>query len=81
VRDALAYGVRVTGCTVHLIDAGIDTGPIIAQAAVEIEPADDEASLHHRIKDVERALLVEWVGRIARGGLVVSGRTVSVGQS
>lgn len=79
VRDALAYGARVTGCTVHVVDAGVDSGPIIAQAAVEVRPGDDEASLHERIKVVERALLVEWVGRIAREGMRVEGRQVSVG--
>ena len=79
VRDALAYGVRVTGCTLHVVDAGVDTGPIIAQVAVSVEPADDEASLHERIKVAERALLVDWVGRIARGSLTVDGRHVTVG--
>ena len=76
VRDALAHGVRVTGCTVHLLDAGVDTGPIIAQAAVEVADDDDEASLHERIKVVERALLVDVVGRLARGGADVEGRRV-----
>jgi len=79
VRDALAYGVRVTGCTVHLVDEGIDTGPIIAQRAVEVLDDDDEASLHERIKTVERALLVDVVGRIARGDLTVEGRRVRLG--
>lgn len=78
VRDALAHGVRVTGCTLHLVDAGVDTGPIIAQAAVVVEPDDDEASLHERIKVAERELLVDWVGRIARGTLVVKERRVVV---
>lgn len=78
VRDALAHGVRVTGCTLHLVDAGVDTGPIIAQAAVVVEANDDEGSLHERIKSVERDLLVEWVGRIARGTLTVTGRHVVV---
>jgi phosphoribosylglycinamide formyltransferase-1 len=76
VRDALAHGVRVTGCTVHVVDAGVDTGPIVAQRVVEVASDDDEASLHERIKTVERALLVDVVGRIARGGLVVDGRRV-----
>ncbi|WP_249051483.1 phosphoribosylglycinamide formyltransferase [Cellulomonas fimi] len=78
VRDALAHGVTVTGCTLHVVDAGVDTGPIVAQAAVAVEPDDDEASLHERIKVVERALLVDWVGRIARGALTVEGRRVVV---
>lgn len=79
VRDALAHGVKVTGCTVHLVDAGVDTGPIIAQHAVEVRPDDDETSLHERIKTVERALLVDVVGRVAREGLRVEGRTVRLG--
>lgn len=78
VRDALGYGVKVTGCTLHLVDAGVDTGPIIAQAAVPVEPGDDEATLHERIKTVERRLLVDWVGRIAREGLTLEGRKVTV---
>jgi phosphoribosylglycinamide formyltransferase-1 len=78
VRDALAYGVKVTGCTLHVVDAGVDTGPIIAQAPVAVEPDDDEATLHERIKTVERRLLVEWVGRIAREGITVDGRKVNV---
>ncbi len=79
VRDALAYGVKVTGCTVHLVDAGVDTGPVLAQAVVEVLPRDDEASLHTRIKVVERDLLVETVGRMARHGWRVDGRHVHVG--
>ncbi len=58
VRDALAHGVKVTGSTVHFIDAGVDTGPIIAQQAVVIGPEDTEGSLHERIKQVERQLIV-----------------------
>ncbi len=79
VRDALAHGVKVTGCTVMVVDEGVDTGPILAQAAVAVEPDDDEASLHERIKAVEQGLLVEWVGRIAREGLRVEGRRAIVG--
>lgn len=79
VRDALAYGVRVTGCTVHLVDEGVDTGPIIAQRAVEVLDDDDEASLHERIKTVERALLVDVVGRVARVGMTAEGRRVRLG--
>jgi phosphoribosylglycinamide formyltransferase-1 len=80
VRDALDYGVRVTGCTVHLVDVGIDTGPIIAQTPVEVAPGDDEATLHERIKKVERALLVDVVGRMARNGWAVDGRKVLLGE-
>lgn len=65
VRDALAHGVKVTGCTVHLVDAGVDTGPILDQAAVRVLPDDDEASLHERIKTAERELLTHVVSRLA----------------
>ena len=58
VRDALAYGAKVTGSTVHFVDAGVDTGAIIAQEPVRVLPEDDEASLHERIKVVERELIV-----------------------
>ncbi|MFB9681461.1 phosphoribosylglycinamide formyltransferase [Streptosporangium vulgare] len=80
VRDALSYGVRVTGCTVMLADAGVDTGPIIAQEAVPVLDGDDEAALHERIKTVERHLLVDTVGRMAREGWTVTGRTVRFGR-
>jgi phosphoribosylglycinamide formyltransferase 1 len=79
VRDALAYGVKVTGCTVFLVDAGTDTGPVIAQAAVEVREDDDVTALHERIKVAERALLVDTVGRMVRDGWSVHGRTVRVG--
>lgn len=58
VRDAMAHGVKVTGCTCHYVDAGVDTGPIIAQRAVAVEDDDTEGSLHERIKVVEREMLV-----------------------
>ena len=64
VRDALTAGVTVTGSTVHLVDAGVDTGPVLAQREVPVEPGDDEASLHERIKTVERQLLVETVAQL-----------------
>jgi phosphoribosylglycinamide formyltransferase-1 len=64
VRDALASGVPVTGATVHLIDAGVDTGPVVAQREVAVEPGDDEATLHERIKTVERELLVGTVAQL-----------------
>jgi phosphoribosylglycinamide formyltransferase-1 len=76
VADALAHGVKLSGVTVHLVDRGVDTGPIVAQAAVPVLPGDDEATLHSRIKDVEQPLLVDAVGRLARGGWTVEGRTV-----
>jgi phosphoribosylglycinamide formyltransferase-1 len=64
VRDALAHGVRVTGCTLHRVDAGVDTGPIIAQRAVGVLEGDTEDTLHERIKVVERAMLVEELPRL-----------------
>jgi phosphoribosylglycinamide formyltransferase-1 len=78
VRDALAYGVRVTGCTVFLVDNGVDTGPVVAQEAVPVEVGDDEATLHERIKKVERRLLVDVVARLAREGWTLDGRKVSI---
>ena len=66
VPDTLAYGVRVTGCTVHLVDAGMDTGPILAQEAVDVLDDDDESALHERIKVVERELLVQVVNQLAK---------------
>jgi phosphoribosylglycinamide formyltransferase-1 len=80
VRDALDYGVRVTGATVHLVDSGVDTGPIIAQTTIEVFDGDDEASLHERIKVAERLMLVEIVGRMAREGWQVNGRKVRLGE-
>ena len=65
VRDAMAYGVKVTGCTVHWADAGMDTGPIIAQEAVGIEDSDTEESLHEKIKVVERRLLISTLDSLA----------------
>ncbi len=76
VRDTLAYGARVSGCTVHFVDDGVDTGPIIAQGVVEVRDEDDESALHERIKEVERRLLVEVVGRLARDGYRIEGRRV-----
>jgi len=80
VRDALGYGVKVSGCTVFLVDEGVDAGPVVAQAAVPVHDDDDEASLHERIKVAERALLVGTVGRMAREGWSVNGdRKVRIG--
>jgi len=79
VRDALAYGAKVTGCTVHFVDDGVDTGPIIAQGVVEVldeDDADGGAALHERIKEVERELLVDVVGRLSRDGYRIEGRKV-----
>ena len=78
VRDALAYGVKVSGCTIFVVDEGIDTGPIVAQASVPVLDDDDETALHERIKIVERQLLVDTVGTMAREGWTVTGRKVSI---
>lgn len=75
VRDALAYGVKVAGCTVFLVDEGVDAGPVLAQACVPVADDDDEATLHERIKIAERALLVDTVGRMAREGWSITGET------
>lgn len=74
VPDTLDYGVKVTGCTVHLVDAGVDTGPILAQQAVAVHPDDDEESLHERIKTVERRLLVDVLAALATRGVTWNGR-------
>lgn len=79
VPASLAYGVKVTGCTVHLVDAGMDTGPILAQEAVPVLVGDDEASLHERIKVVERRLLVDVLAAVATRGLSWTGRKVTIG--
>lgn len=79
VADALAYGVRVTGTTVHLVDAGTDTGPILAQRAVEVRDDDDEETLHERIKVVERRLLVDVLAAICTRGLTWTGRKATLG--
>ena len=79
VPDALAYGVKVTGCTVHLVDAGMDTGPILAQQAVEVLDGDDEETLHERIKIVERRLLVDVLAAVATRGVTWSGRKATIG--
>ncbi len=79
VRDALAYGVAVSGCTVIFVDDGVDTGPIVAQAAVEVLPDDTEESLHERIKTVERALVVDTVHALVTRGWTIDGRRVVLG--
>jgi phosphoribosylglycinamide formyltransferase-1 len=76
VRDALAYGVSVTGVTIHFVDEHLDHGPIIAQEAVPVLPGDDEASLHARLQAVEHRLLPRVVTQLAKGTLEVSGRIV-----
>jgi phosphoribosylglycinamide formyltransferase 1 len=79
-REALEYGVKVTGCTLFVVDDGIDTGPIVAQTVVPVEAEDDVESLHERIKVAERAMLVENVGRMAREGFTITDRKVRFGQ-
>lgn len=69
VRDALASGATETGVTVHVIDEGVDTGPVLRQARVTIRPGESEEELHERIKQIERPLLVETVRAIATGEL------------
>jgi phosphoribosylglycinamide formyltransferase-1 len=76
-RDALAYGVKITGATLFFVDDGVDTGPIVAQVPVPVRPDDTEDSLTERIKQAERRQLVEVVGRLA-GGWTISRRTVSI---
>ncbi|AEB47188.1 MULTISPECIES: phosphoribosylglycinamide formyltransferase [Micromonospora] len=77
-RDALAYGVKVTGATLFFVDAGMDTGPIVAQVAVPVHDDDDVDTLTERIKEAERQQLVEQVGRLVREGWTITGRKVTV---
>jgi phosphoribosylglycinamide formyltransferase-1 len=78
VRDALAYGVKVTGCTVHLVDEQVDHGPVLFQAAVPVEPGDDEDRLHGRIKQEEHRLLPLAVRLVAEGRVRVEGRRARI---
>jgi len=78
--EALEYGVKVTGATLFVVDAGVDTGPILAQTAVAVAEDDDEVTLHERIKVAERAMLVENVGRMVREGYTIVDRKVRFGQ-
>jgi len=73
-KQAVEYGVKVTGCTVHLVDQGIDTGPIVAQKAVPVLDGDTPQTLHQRIQVAEHELLPAVVAGIARGEIVVRGR-------
>jgi len=79
VAEALAYGVKVTGCTVHLVDAGTDTGPILAQQPIPVLDDDDQETLHERIKVTERRLLVDVVAAVATGGVTWNGRKATIG--
>lgn len=77
-RDALEYGVKVTGATLFFVDSGVDTGPIIAQVAVDVRDDDTVETLTERIKAAERRQLVEYVGRMVREGWSITGRKVTV---
>lgn len=78
--EALAYGVKVTGATLFVVDAGVDTGPIVEQTVVRVQEDDDVGSLHERIKVAERTMLVDCVGRMAREGFTITDRKVRFGQ-
>lgn len=77
-RDALAYGVKVAGATLFFVDAGVDTGPIIAQTVVPVLDDDTEDTLTERIKVAERAQLVEHVGKLVRDGWTIQDRKVRI---
>lgn len=77
--DALAYGVKVSGATLFVVDDGVDTGPIVAQTVVPVLDDDDVETLHERIKVAERQMLVDAVGAIARDGLTITDRKVRIG--
>jgi len=79
-RDALEYGVKVAGATLHFVDAGVDTGPIIAQIVVPVLDDDTVETLTERIKDAERRQLVDVIGRMAREGWTVNERKVRLGR-
>jgi phosphoribosylglycinamide formyltransferase 1 len=76
--EALEYGVKVTGCTLFVVDSGVDTGPIVAQTAVSVHDDDTVETLHERIKTSERKMLVDHVGRMVRGGFTVNQRKVTI---
>ena len=78
-RDALAHGVKVSGATLFVVDAGVDTGAIVDQVAVRVVDDDDLDSLTDRIKAAERSMLVDCVGRMSRAGFTVTGRRVRIG--
>lgn len=75
-RDALAYGVKITGCTIFVVDEGVDTGPIVAQVAVPVLDDDDQERLHDRIKEHERRLLVTTVAELVTDTYRIEGRKV-----
>ncbi len=73
-KQALDYGVKVTGCTVHFVDAGVDSGPVIGQETVPVLPGDTAGTLHERIQQAERRLYPQLVGALAEGKIIVNGR-------
>jgi phosphoribosylglycinamide formyltransferase-1 len=77
-QEALDYGVKVTGCTLFVVDAGVDTGPVVAQSAVDVQDDDTVQTLHERIKTAERQMLVDHVGRMVRDGFTVTERKVTI---
>ena len=77
-EEALAYGVKVTGCTLFVVDGGVDTGPIVDQRAVRVHDDDTAETLHERIKVEERRMLVEAVARMVRHGYDIDGRRVRI---
>lgn len=79
-REALEYGVKITGATLFVVDEGVDTGAIVAQVTVPVHDDDTEETLTERIKQAERPQLVEYVGRMGREGFVVEGRRVRLGR-
>lgn len=78
IQDALAYGVRVTGVTVHLVDEGVDTGPIVLQEAVAIKPNDTDKTLHERVHRAEHRLYPEAIALLLKQKLRVAGRKVEI---
>jgi phosphoribosylglycinamide formyltransferase-1 len=77
-EEALDYGVKVTGCTLFVVDAGVDTGPVVAQSAVGVDDDDTVETLHERIKTAERQMLVDYVGRMVREGFTITERKVTI---
>jgi phosphoribosylglycinamide formyltransferase-1 len=77
-QDALDYGVKVTGCTLFVVDSGVDTGPIVAQTPVSVHDDDSAGTLHERSKTAERQMLVDFVGRMVRDGFTVNQRKVTI---
>jgi phosphoribosylglycinamide formyltransferase 1 len=73
-KQALDYGVKFTGCTVHFVDQGVDTGPIIAQQVVPVQEKDTPETLHERIQEAERVLYPNVIGELALGQIAVQGR-------